>query len=233
LLRGYRFEYGGLHHPYNQLERGEEPTEVLHPLFVRRNLKATLTIGHVTDTHIDIRNDVYARNLQRKSAEVLKVTQKPVEFNNWNDSFTAVYNAAKNSDLILLTGDLIDYGRGHVGTADEKLGQDNQYYKDRNWFLFYYLLASKDKYRKPVYTILGNHDWRLNPYPPFAPSTPDPEEFLHNNNVFTRREREALLRIAHGPGSERAYSYLLDVDRWLLQKVEAAVKAPRKDSWAA
>src|SRR5262249_32560253 len=47
LLRGYRFEYGGLHHPYNQLERGEEPTEVLHPLFVRRNLKATLTIGHV------------------------------------------------------------------------------------------------------------------------------------------------------------------------------------------
>ena len=236
LLNGYKFEYGGLHQPYNQQERGEEPTEVLHPVFVRRNLKATLTIGHVTDTHIDVRNDVYARNLQRKPAEVRRVTAKPVAFNNWNESFTAVYNRAKSSDVILLTGDLIDYGRGHIGNADEKLGQDDQYHKDRNWLLFYYLLASKDKYRTPVYTILGNHDWRLNPYPPFAPSTPDPEEFLHNNNVFTREERKKLLQIAHGPRHERAYSYLLDVDKRfseLVQIAEAAVKAKRSDTWAA
>ena len=98
-MNGYKFEYGVLAPPV-QPERtaSEEPTEVLHPVFVRRNLKTTLTIGHVTDTHVDVRNDVYARNLQRKAAEVRKATDgKPVEFNNWNESFEAVYNDAKRS----------------------------------------------------------------------------------------------------------------------------------------
>ncbi len=117
LMNGYKYEYGLLHHPYSQNDREEKFTDVLHPVFVRRNLKTTLTIGHVTDTHVDIRNDAYARNLQRRAADVRKATNnRPVEFNNWNRAFEAVYNdSRKKSDLILLTGDLIDYGRGHLG----------------------------------------------------------------------------------------------------------------------
>jgi hypothetical protein len=67
LMNEYKFEYGSLHPPYNKYATGNEPTEVLHPLFVMRNLGADLRIGHVTDTHVDVRNDVYDRNLQRHS----------------------------------------------------------------------------------------------------------------------------------------------------------------------
>ena len=76
------------------------------------------------------------------------------------------YDEAKQeSDVIFLTGDLIDYGRGHWDSpARDRLGDDRLHdHDDRNWFLFYDLLASGDAYPQPVYTILGNHDSRLNP----------------------------------------------------------------------
>ena len=233
LMDGYKFEYGGLHQPYNATGRLEEPTEVLHPLFVRPNLKSTLTIGHLTDTHVDIRSDVYLRNIRRKGAEVREATKgRPIEFNNWNEAFEAVYKHSQTSDVILLTGDLIDYGRGHIGNvkADHQLGSDNQYYFDRNWFLFYYLLAAKDRYRRPVYTILGNHDWRLNPYPPFAPGAPAPEELVHNSRAFTPKEHTTALKkvveIAHGPGHDRGFAYA-DLARDVVEIVKSGWKATR------
>jgi len=223
LMNEYRLEYGCLHPPYNQTEKGQELTEVLHPLFVQRNMGTTLRIGHVTDTHVDVRNDVYEQNLQTR------YKGKPVQFNNWNKSFRSVYDdCKKKSDIMLLTGDLIDYGRGHIGNdkAGELLARDDQYHKDRNWFLFYYFLASRDCYKIPVFTTLGNHDWRLNPYPPFAPSTPYPEEFIHNNRNFTEKEREDVLRVAHGPGHELAFAYNLNVNKWALDAFEAAIRKP-------
>jgi hypothetical protein len=243
LMKEYKFEYGGLHPPYNKHEKGNVPTEVLHPLFVQRKLRTDLRIGHVTDTHVDVRNDVYERNLQRDYKG-----KKPLDFNNWNKSFRSVYDDCKNrSDVILLTGDLIDYGRGHLGRedADDKLARDDHYHKDRNWFLFYYFLASRDCYKVPVYTTLGNHDWRLNPYPPFAPSTPYPEEFIHNNNDkdpnnkdrnFTKPEQDQLLRLAHGKGHNLAYSYALGVEKGFFQMAKAAARAIQRDpagAWQA
>ena len=45
-------------------------------------------------------------------------------YNNWNRSFVRVYDDAKrDSDVVLLTGDLIDYGRGHWGVQA----------RDRQW----------------------------------------------------------------------------------------------------
>jgi hypothetical protein len=82
---------------------------------------------------------------------------------------------------------------------------------DRNWFLFYYLLATKGHYRTPVYTSLGNHDWRINPYPPKAPGTPAPEEMIHNSADFTPEEHGSVLKrvieIAHGPGHGKKFAY--------------------------
>ena len=87
--------------------------------------------------------------------------------NNPNQRFKEIYRKAKsNCDVLLLTGDLVDFGRGHAGDPGVPLGEIGNYWLDRNWFLFYRLLAQDDLYSKPVYTNLGNHDWRLNPYPP-------------------------------------------------------------------
>ena len=131
-----------------------------------------------------------------------------------------------------MTGDLIDYGRGFWGISKPNEVQvDALYHTDRNWFLFYYLLASGGNYSTPTYTILGNHDWRINPYPPFAPGAPNPIELLHGHlqdiplpaskdkketSKVRKKKFEALLKriiaTAHGPGHARGFSYSTDAE---------------------
>jgi hypothetical protein len=222
LVDEYRFDYGSLHPPYQARDAQRRFTEVLHPLFVRRG-PADLRLAHLTDTHVDVRADVYEHNLRRAPAPMsaaggeLRYRGIPVRFNNWNRAFTRQYEHAKHdADAILITGDLIDYGRGHIGLIHDgryrhELGVDGRYHPDRNWFLFYYLLASGPRYSRPVYTSLGNHDWRLNPYPPFAPGAPDPEALVHNSTDLKGPGREGwlrdIVRHAHGPGHDRQYAY--------------------------
>jgi 3',5'-cyclic AMP phosphodiesterase CpdA len=141
-------------------------------------------------------------------------------YNNLNRSFRENYTKAKaESDILLLTGDLIDYGRGHYGVTERgRLGENETYHEDRNWFLFYWLIAgvpekpsqpTDSSYTAPCYTILGNHDWRINPYPPLAVAgAPDVESILNNHEEFVPEFRKWLLQIAHGPGHERAFSYV-------------------------
>lgn len=223
LVDEYRFDYGSLHPPYKAHDAQRRFTEVLHPLFVRRGPPAGVRLGHLTDTHVDVRADVYEHNLGRAPAPMsvlggeLRYRGTPVRFNNWNRAFTRQYEDAKrDADAILITGDLIDYGRGHVGLIHDgryrhELGVDSRYHPDRNWFLFYYLLASGARYSRPVYTVLGNHDWRLNPYPPFAPGAPCPKAFVHNYTDLEGPGREGwlrdIIRHAHGPGHDRRYAY--------------------------
>lgn len=220
-LEEYGLEYGARHAPYMAHDKGNKPVELLHPLFVSSASENTVRIGHVTDTHISTRSDVFERNLDNERM-LLPGNSTKIQFNNWNRSFDSVYGQAKNSsDVILMTGDLIDYGRGHIArpNSGKDLGQNENYHEDRNWFLFYYLLAGHDplnakgRYTVPVYTTLGNHDWRLNPYPPFAPGSEDPEAFVHNYDKFHKsRELPEIMRKAHGPGHEREYSYNLNVN---------------------
>jgi D-alanyl-D-alanine carboxypeptidase-like protein/calcineurin-like phosphoesterase family protein len=132
-------------------------------------------------------------------------------YNNLNRSFRENYTKGKaESDILLLTGDLIDYGRGHYGVEKRgQLGENWLYHEDRNWFLFYWLLAGDNSYTVPCYTILGNHDWRKNPYPPLAiAGAPDVESILNNYEEFIPEFRKWLLQIAHGPGHEHAFSYV-------------------------
>ena len=141
-------------------------------------------------------------------------------YNNLNRSFRENYTKAKaESDILLLTGDLIDYGRGHYGVTErQRLGENEAYHEDRNWFLFYWLLAglpqkpsqsTDSSYTVPCYTILGNHDWRVNPYPPLAiAGAPAVESILNNHEEFIPEFRKWLLQIAHGPGHERPFSYV-------------------------
>jgi calcineurin-like phosphoesterase family protein len=224
-LDEYKYDYGALHPPYQRDDNQRRLTEVLHPVFIKRQ-SGPLNIAHVTDTHVDIRPDVYEENLRRAGKLA------GVSFNNYNKDFIEIYREAKRpagaqpSDVILLTGDLIDYGRGHVGLSfngayRQTLGQDGAYHADRNWFLFYYLLASGTNYTCPVYTILGNHDWRFTPYPPCVEGAPDPESLFHDAQKDPKQRKRRpcdrhpwgdLLRVAHGPGHEREYAYSINAN---------------------
>jgi hypothetical protein len=223
-LEEYKYDYGALHPPYHKAGQAKPFTEVLHPVFVQR-IKGPLRIGHLTDTHVDVRADVYEENLKLDRKEMswdgktLRHKNAAVSFNNWNRDFIDAYrDLRENSDVVLLTGDLIDYGRGHVGLVSggrhrHRLGEDDAYHADRNWFLFYHLLASGASYTRPAYTILGNHDWRFSPYPPFAPGAPSPSSLIHNYRDFPgdagKKQMRRIIEIAHGPGHGIDYAYAL------------------------
>jgi outer membrane protein OmpA-like peptidoglycan-associated protein len=211
-IEEYKFDYGALHPPYHKSDPQRRFTEVLHPVFIK-HYNRPLRLAHVTDTHVHVRDDAYEANLEKQSTMFPSLV-----YNNFNKSFIGVYTDAKASaDAILLTGDLVDYGRGHVGPGLNgqflnTLGEDEYYHEDRNWFLFYYLLASGDNYEIPTYTSLGNHDWRLNPYPPFAPGHPSPVDLIHNANALTSDQLEKIISTAHGRGYDRGFSYTLNLD---------------------
>ncbi|MEO5742224.1 MAG: metallophosphoesterase family protein, partial [Vicinamibacterales bacterium] len=235
LLDEYAYEYGSLHRPYCSASGTRVRAEILHPLFVDPAGMPTLKIGHLTDLHVDVRNDIYEENVKageyqlrtKAAAKSLSSNEQALLttlglFNNWNKSVVSLYNDAKqDANAILLTGDLIDYGRAHWGQDTAAHLQDNDLYTaDRSWFLLSYLVASGSAYTKPVYTILGNHDWRVNPYPPFAVGAPSPKNFFYKERAWKDKvedeqnlskwegERGAeALRVAHGDGHGRAYSY--------------------------
>jgi hypothetical protein len=204
LLREYAYEYGPLH-PFLGKSMAKRRSEILHPLFVNRKLGKDLRINHLTDTHVSVRADAYERNLKlARGGTTFKGT-----YNNWNTNFVLGYNGAKHDgDVILMTGDLIDYGRGHWGRqVTLSLRKDTLYQVDRNWFLFQDLLGSGNAYQKPVYTILGNHDWRLNPYPPETSGAPAPKALIHDHDKLTADEQTRFVRLAHGPGWDTPMSY--------------------------
>lgn len=210
----YEYEYKCVHEPYkSKNSRSLTRIDVLHPVFVQRSAnKSAVKIGHLTDMHVDVRADLYDANLSKAEAEAkskINFLGTAINYNNWNRSFEKVYESAReNSDMLLFTGDLIDYSRGHIGLPySDHLKHDNYYHVDRNWFLFYDLLAAGGQYKKPVYTILGNHDWRLNPYPPEAiAGIPNPRSLFHNTDVPSEILKR-ILRTAHGDGWELKFSY--------------------------
>jgi len=256
LMDEFEYEYGSLHRPYCSTTAPRVRAEILHPLFVDRSGRPTLKVGHLTDLHVDVRNDVYEENvkareyqLKAKAAKQALSSDEQAQlntlalFNNWNTSVVALYNDAKlDANAILLTGDLIDYGRAHWGQDAGPHLQDNDLYTvDRNWFLFSYLLSSGAAYTKPVYTILGNHDWRINPYPPFAIGAPSSNNFFYKERPWKgtveaekelrewagQRANEAL-RAAHGDGHARKFSYAAKAENeleLLLENTGDAVKA--------
>jgi V8-like Glu-specific endopeptidase len=256
LMDEYEYEYGPLHRPYCSTTAPRVRAEILHPLFVDRAGLPTLKVGHLTDLHVDVRADVYEENV--KAREYLLKTKAAKQalssdeqallntlglYNNWNTSVVALYNDAKrDANAILLTGDLIDYGRAHWGQdAGAHLQDDDLYTADRSWFLLSYLLSSGAAYTKPVYTNLGNHDWRINPYPPFAVGAPSSKNFFYKERRYKgtvdaekelrewegKRADEAL-RAARGDGDKRKFSYAAKAENeleLLFENTGDAVKA--------
>ena len=105
LLAEYTYDrYGGLHLLLQPVRRqARVPAEILHPLFINRHRDPALSIGHVTDTHVDVRADVYEHNL--RAAKAKGQFKNKADYNNFNRSFSAVdEHAQRDSDVLLLTG---------------------------------------------------------------------------------------------------------------------------------
>ena len=170
-----------------------------HPVAVFDKTKQFLNIAHLSDTHIAARWELLEQrwngktppwkpveNKRVKAQDVWRQSVasrggKPGAFNNPNaQTWRILGSVGKDSkiDVIIITGDLIDYNRGlkwYDPTARGRNDLREDYYYNLNWLCFYEMLL--DTYKKPVFTLLGNHDWRLNPYAPL-PIITDLKEFF-------------------------------------------------------
>lgn len=150
-----------------------------HPFYVGDS--DYLNIAHISDSHIANRlymlEDRWNSNFDNVWSQSSLDRGKPGDFSNYNTQFEHLITTIardKDVDIIIHTGDITDYNRGYHNLEGENdLSRD--YYLDRNWVLFYQIVCRT--YEKPFFSVLGNHDYRLNPYPP-------------NPVVLSRRIRE-------------------------------------------
>jgi len=119
---------------------------------------------HATDLHVSRRLDGFHRKLRE-----LGLDDGAREFSNCNDNFRSLVRHANELydvgavDFILATGDLVDY----VFEAD-----DNRLAGGNFRFLEQLILGQvpfvtgtpTEELRVPIFTTLGNHDYRPNPY---------------------------------------------------------------------
>lgn len=176
--------------PQKRMKKKKTPqkkdVELYHPFLVTN--KECLNVAQVTDPHISTHWELYERRIKSSyGGGPLCAERDPrnpnrcvhwlaERFNNYNERFWKTLqqiNSDSKVDIIVLTGDLIDYNRGHIievsGEDGNKTYDDggdikpDNYKFNRNWVFFYELLL-KD-YKKPIFTILGNHEYLLNPYP--------------------------------------------------------------------
>jgi hypothetical protein len=201
--RIYEYEYGALHLPYSaKTGRQRRRAEILHPLFVQRRPRATLRIGQLTDTHVDVRNDVYEENHKQARSQAL--------FNNWNTNFVAAYaHARESADVIFLTGDLIDYGRPLGVDKRNRLADDSLYASIATGSLLQSPRGGRRlqpaRVRSSATTIGGST------YPPL-PSPGARTLTTDHDTRGSRRSRTSILQ-AHGDGHERTIAYNDDVGR--------------------
>lgn len=198
----------------------DEPVRLYHPVYVGE--KDYLNIAHISDSHLAARmyllEDRWNANFNRVWHTSTLSDEKPGEFSNFITQFTHLLktiNKDKTIDIIIHTGDIIDYNRGYYSpNGKNDLSQD--YYFNKNWLLFYEILHNH--YEKPVFTVLGNHDYRLNPYAP-------------NPVVISRRIRE-FFNLAPMVNLTRSEMNTIHEDPYALHITENhLLKAPHAVHW--
>lgn len=144
-----------------------------HCIYTRKNWD-NFGLLHVTDIHVSRRIDGFKSKLKEAKNKFPSHTQiiDPAisELNNWNNGFRDFIRYANAMykkgivDGVLATGDLIDY---LFETGENKHGGGNfKFFRD--------ILIGRSPYPEkehmqeellvPIFTSLGNHDYRVNPY---------------------------------------------------------------------
>ena len=151
------------------LYRGDSSVHhTLHSLCLRPPGREVRFI-HLTDLHVAERNDLMAQEVDSTINPVGNATS--ARFLNFNDrlrEFIQHANALADAgrlDFVLALGDLVDFV--NHGFTESKCG-------DNNWRVWVDIVtgASGESargntgFRVPIFTALGNHDWRPFPYPP-------------------------------------------------------------------
>lgn len=137
----------------------------------------------------------------------------------------------KGADCLVVTGDLVDYNRGLHSVQTFRKGPEkpsktwaslnkaaSEHKKDRNWFLFYQVLLSLyDGSKKPIFTLLGNHDYvkfAMAPWPTLGLSW----EGVYDQNLtryesslmFGRHDYMEIFGHGIGPGYNSPFEFFAD-----------------------
>lgn len=136
---------------------------------------------HITDVHVSRRIDHFAQKLRQAGKNA-----GADSLNNWNDAFRDLIRYANHLhernllDIILATGDLVDYEYEWSANVWEPEDRSRLYSwsekgESSNWEFLRQLLLGNVPYpdqspslheelRVPIFTTLGNHDYRSKPY---------------------------------------------------------------------
>ncbi len=125
---------------------------------------------HVTDIHVAKRIEVLHVKLARLAAQKPELREAAEQFNNFNDNFRDFIRYANHLhdlgflDVILATGDVVDYGFDKGEAKNHQGG---------NYAFFEQLVrgqahassgVASEELRVPIFTVFGNHDYRIHPY---------------------------------------------------------------------
>jgi predicted MPP superfamily phosphohydrolase len=137
-----------------------------HSVYIRNNWTDFKFI-HATDTHVSRRVDLFRAFFVRKG-----MTEAATKLNNFNDRFRELIRYANklwregNLDFIMVTGDLVDYC----------FEDSRKRYGDNNFVFLEQIIRGQtgkpdqvqnDELLVPIFTSLGNHDYRVMPYYPY------------------------------------------------------------------
>lgn len=140
-----------------------------HSLYIKRSW-ANFGVIHATDIHVSRRLEAFRGKLRAAATKNSQLAAGVQEYNNFNDSFRDLIRYANRLhdlgmlDAILATGDLVDY-------AFEE--GERKSYNGGNFAFFERMVRGQvpspdgvpsEELRVPIYTTMGNHDYRVNPY---------------------------------------------------------------------
>ncbi len=185
-----------------------------HAVYLHNKDWEDFSFVHATDTHVAWRNDFI-------SGEIEKATgNKPAAFANFNDNFRRFIGCANvlhrqgDLDFILATGDLVD----HVEIRKTFVGiWDHFRYPWENFTVLRDLLVGwsmieggeivGEELEVPLFTLLGNHDYRPSEYPLIATY-----ELWGGIDLYTSEQygafflgRDEALAYESGPSKEMPY----------------------------